>query len=344
MATSKERTQLKRLARTIIVAQGNAFVKELLRDNGGKIGATKKEFEKNLNAAIDEGLLTKEHFQSWLASVEGWGNQHVYLFSAPQDISASLSDAGRIKRKVAGTEYESLIDADSTLAFPKKRQLTSIQCNKTAFQLEWHSGHSRWDRYKDSDYQEERGLDRFEFRAYRERPLRTVMRFVSPPDKDYAAIFLQIPAEDVLHREAIREIWKTVGNVSGIDVPLEPIALGEAIKNRDRQRTKRGALPYPVSTSNSKLVTDGAYVEFGSEIPDRDYKDAPAVEQIHRAVQYDRFQGSHGRFGLKPDKKLPLSREIKMQLYSGDNRIRIWVQCKRDDVLSVLDVIRDCHE
>ena len=74
---------LKKLARGIILAQGNIFIKELLRDNKIRIGATKADFEKNLLAAIDDGKLTREHFDTWLNEVEGWGDQHVYLYDIP---------------------------------------------------------------------------------------------------------------------------------------------------------------------------------------------------------------------------------------------------------------------
>lgn len=47
---SKE--QLKELARSVVVAQGNGFIKELLRNVGGKIGTTKEAFATNLEAAI----------------------------------------------------------------------------------------------------------------------------------------------------------------------------------------------------------------------------------------------------------------------------------------------------
>lgn len=52
--------QLKELAHRVIVAQGNVFSKELLRANGAKIGATKEDFAANLDAVIDEGLVTQE--------------------------------------------------------------------------------------------------------------------------------------------------------------------------------------------------------------------------------------------------------------------------------------------
>jgi hypothetical protein len=71
------KAQLKELARGIVMAQGNLFIKELLRAKDLRIGATKADFIQNLNGAIDDGSLTEDDLESWLQRVEGWGNQYV---------------------------------------------------------------------------------------------------------------------------------------------------------------------------------------------------------------------------------------------------------------------------
>ena len=76
--------QLKELVRRVIVAQGNAFIKELLRSTGARVGASKEDFANNLDAAIDADELTQEKLEAWLAEVEGWGDQHLYLIAPPE--------------------------------------------------------------------------------------------------------------------------------------------------------------------------------------------------------------------------------------------------------------------
>lgn len=60
MAAKMAKPELKRLAHRVIVAQGNFFIKELLRSSGAKIGTTKEDFAKNLDAAIDADLITQD--------------------------------------------------------------------------------------------------------------------------------------------------------------------------------------------------------------------------------------------------------------------------------------------
>jgi len=44
-------------------------------------------------------------------------------------------------------------------------------------------------------------------------------------------------------------------------------------------------------------------------------------------------------FSFAEEKYKQLSRTIKMEGHGLDSRLRIWVQCKRDDVYFVLSVI-----
>ena len=74
---SLSKPQLKELVRRVIVAQGNAFIKELLRSTGARVGASKEDFANNLDAAIDADELTQEKLETWLAEVEGLSLIHI---------------------------------------------------------------------------------------------------------------------------------------------------------------------------------------------------------------------------------------------------------------------------
>lgn len=56
--------QLKKLVKQVVVAQGNNFIKDLLRATDSKIGVTKQDFIQNLDDAIDEGRLTQARLEA----------------------------------------------------------------------------------------------------------------------------------------------------------------------------------------------------------------------------------------------------------------------------------------
>ena len=132
--TVEEAADLKRLAAGIIRAQGNRFVKDLLRDNGIRIGTNKAEFEANLNTAIENGDLTLNDVSAWLHSVEGWGNQHVYLYALSPSIRNDLNTVN-IQKRVKAAKLNSVWNGVTTLAFPDKPELTSITFNDGVLRL-----------------------------------------------------------------------------------------------------------------------------------------------------------------------------------------------------------------
>ena len=83
-STALSNEQLKNMVRPIILSQGNKYIKELLRKNKIPIGSTKADFSQNLMDAIDNGSLTQDIIELWLDDVEGWGDQHIYIYEPPQ--------------------------------------------------------------------------------------------------------------------------------------------------------------------------------------------------------------------------------------------------------------------
>jgi hypothetical protein len=105
--------------------QGNIFIRELLRDNKLPIDVNKEEFEANLLRAIDTGELTLTELASWLEKVEGWGDQHVYVYHVQELSVADPSwSVENVKRRLPKDDLK-LWNA-SSLAFPDDWELTGI--------------------------------------------------------------------------------------------------------------------------------------------------------------------------------------------------------------------------
>ena len=81
-----------KIAESIIKSQGSIFIKELLREKKKagapvKIGANKSQSLEYLDQAIRKGYITRVDLESWIADVEGWGKQHVYVYHLPEEFS-----------------------------------------------------------------------------------------------------------------------------------------------------------------------------------------------------------------------------------------------------------------
>lgn len=169
MPTTK---QTEKLARGIVLAQGNDFIKELLRSHKIKIGTTKADFEENLIKAIHSREITHADIEAWLRQVEGWGNQTIYPYrltkKAASDKIWSSESALQAALKKSGLDIAKLWNADSSLQFPSKPTLTGIYYESgTGVQFVWHQGDEMWKRDTSKDYEKEIDGDRYQFKASR---------------------------------------------------------------------------------------------------------------------------------------------------------------------------------
>jgi hypothetical protein len=65
-----------------------------------------------LTKAIESGELTLEDVRAWLASVEGWGDQHVYLYSISSSLRRELTEQ-KIRQRVADAKLDKLWDGET---------------------------------------------------------------------------------------------------------------------------------------------------------------------------------------------------------------------------------------
>lgn len=334
------RVQLKTLVGQIILAQGNAFIKELLRNTRVRIGATKTDFERNLMTAIDNGVLRREDIEAWLAEVEGWGNQHIYLFRVPSDIAKDLlwSDPAKVEKKVAAAGFANLWNASTSFEFPEQQKLTAIRFDGSNLRLTWHQGQSWLVRDKTKDYTEEIDGDQYEFHAYRRRAERAVMRFELALPLRLAAIFIQTPWGEVAHEAALSEVSKTASSIFAFD-SLEEFKISLTIKHLDQLGLDDQQGQYGIRPSMARLDSAGAYVEFGSS-GDKSYQDFTPVRDVRRALKAAYFTGNKSDFTFSSASKNTLSRKIRVTFYGRDGRVRLWMQMKAQEVWEVLRMIK----
>jgi len=315
---------LKEAVRKIVLAQGNDFIKELLRQHKIKIGATKTDFRQNLMDAIDKGEFTQPMLEAWLGEIEGWGNQHIYLFEPPAQSKADIA------KLLMESDFKHLVGQAVSYAFPDDLELCVIDLTPDHLSMGWHRSNAGWERAKAKDYQKEEGTDLFEYRAYRQRFDRSVVRFEWRFNDPYAAVMIQLPNEGDQHDAAMKRVWADIKAANVAPAPLARHRLTAAFKALSRNN--KGAIVQAV-----KLVTDGAYIDLVSTSAEgAGIGDVEAVRQVRRGVDDTAFADTDAMLEYRPAEYAALSRNIKIHGYGVQSRIRIWVQCKKEDVYFVL--------
>jgi hypothetical protein len=337
-----EIASLKRLAAGIIRAQGNRFVKELLRDKKIRIGTNKDDFNRNLDAAIESGNLRLSEVDDWLRRVEGWGNQHVYLYRMSDAICASLT-AEAILERVASARLKKYWNAPTIQQFPDEPELTSISFTDSVLRITWHEASPEWTPVPEKNYTVEEGLDTYEYRAFRKVEWRAITRFEAHPGRKMAALFIAAPIQGAEHAQAIAEARKIVGKL--LDLPeLEKnvFDIRTVSKNMDQRNVPSNVVPNPeVKAKKSRLGSGGAYVEFAATAPDKAYWEEPAIQNVRLSIRKEQlvpFDGAEGIFIFQTSTEL--TRALRVQLYDRGNRVRLWAEMNVDEVWAILTKLR----
>lgn len=334
-----EIADLKRLTAGIIRAQGNRFIKVLLREKKKSIpipiGTNKADFERNLNRAIEKGDLRLAEVEKWLKDVEGWGNQHVYLFNISTSLRKELTKP-KIQQKVeAKSELAGVWDKTTVMEFPDEPTLTSISFESPVLRLVWQEAAPTWVAAPELNFLWEDDLDTIEYRAYRKVEWRSIDRFEAHLDLGLAGIFIARPIQEEGHEKALAEVQRVLGALD-IWPALDRTRcnLRDISKNLDQRNvpTNRNSEP-SVRAQKSRLSSGGSYVEFAANDSGKAYWEAPAVQDVRNAVrsrQLADFEGTEGVFLFQTP------RPVRVQLYGKDNRIRFRAEMVSSEVWSIL--------
>lgn len=340
MVTTKR--SLKKLASSIVLSQGNRFIKELLRDNKITIGTTKADFHKHLMAAIEDGQLRQEHFDKWLHRIEGWGDQHIYLYRVDATrLKYDLHNTVSVKKLSNRSGFADKWNIAPSLMFPKERQLTSISCEGGSFRLTWNEGWESWQRDKEKDFEEKEGTDLYQYRAYRRLSERSVIRFEWPNTGSIAALFVQLPWDKQTHEQVKQEVWKVASLFLQKDA-ITKIEMSSVIKGLDQKAIGRATgNELGLSAQATRLKSGGASIEFSSLISDQNYARSQSVRQVRNAVNIKNFEGDTGLFLAKGTSANGLSRDIKLQLFQESDRVKVWMQCTKNDIWTLIHSISE---
>lgn len=333
MAATKK--QLKDLARGIVLAQGNLFIKELLRAKGVRIGATKAQFMESMFDAIDEGTLTEADFETWLSRVEGWGNQYVYLYNWKAPSGEDWSDPKTVRARVKKVGYLHLFEASASLVFPEELSLTGIYFQEKRLRAVWHKGFTSMVHDKSKDYEETIDGDRYEFHAFRERSERSVMRFDLRCDEGIAGAFLQVSPSSGDHEPAFDQMMAVAGALLG-SATLSRVDIADTMKRLEQKQLEGG---HEFTTQQARWSGAGAYVEFGADDPAGNYPDVDAIRQVRLALPASVI-GTRARMRFQAPGEEGPARDVGVNLYANQHRMWLRSQMTEGQVWSLIDLIR----
>jgi len=338
----ENRTAVRRLVQSVVIAQGNIFIRDLLRRMKIPMGVRKEQFEANLLQAVDAGQIGIDDVTKWLEEVEGWGEQSVYLYNVSKTIEDDplWKSVESVKRTLSPGHRE-LWNAKS-LEFPDTWKLTGISYDDRSLRYIWHRRLETLVRRPDKDRREEIDGETYEFKAYLVRDDRSVLRFVLQLEKRLAAVFMQIPAVGNAHADALNMVRDATKQLVNWGV-LKTFGASNVIKNLD-QAALHDAVGAKVKSKKTRLSHASNYVEFANTSEKGSYSQSAPVRSVRLAVKPGNFAGSTGIFLYTARTHTSAERLVTFEIFGEESRILLRAQLKAEEVWDILDLLRNYEQ
>lgn len=178
----------------------------------------------------------------------------------------------------------------------------------------------------------------YQFRAYRGRALREVMRFEIRPQDGMAALFIPQSRGSKEHTAANEQAQRMIGQVlDWAALARDPMLVGAIIRNFDQELSLQNANDRIASPQTTRLRSGVAYVEFGAVGETSSYLDSADVKNLRGGLRsaddIAGYQGTSAKFVFKGG----LGR---VELFDSDNRIKLWSSLTAERVWHILRTLK----
>lgn len=330
-------------------AHKKEFLKDFLRERGLFHSYNKDELMQKVREYVEEDRLSFEELVELLNTIEGWGDQHIYLYDAPAPLSARWRDPIEVRKILDDAGYDNLFNNSLPMVLPDDATLSSIQWSTSRVRFVWVDKRTWREHDETLDYTQQVPPDRstffreeIEWRAYRVRTGRGLIAFDWDLISGDAMLLIQrIPRSRVNSYREVRDQFE--GELRPfVDLSaFDRVRVSHAVRSLElSDETRRYQLKYlsdyrgqlTVTSPNSKTDV---------------FTDDPVIERTRAALDDEETgesgaTGLLGRFYWQPV-PTQLTREIYTLIYGEDDddqRVGIYAEHLEGDVRYVLSRIR----
>jgi hypothetical protein len=310
-----------------VLAHKMAFTQDFLRERGLPFTGTKDQLRRRLEGYLSKGQIDPADLTELLNEVEGWGDQHIYSYQAPDKLIEPWLEEASVRRHLAGLGLERLLGRQRPVVLPEKATLSSILWTRDRIRFVWVEPRQWVERIQAHDLKEPGMV----WRAYAINVTRSLISFDWDLISGHGWLMIQQPKRGREYR-SIRNRFERL---------LDPII---EIRQFDRVRVSRAIHRIQASDEVRRrqveyLTTRGGTAEFTSAGEGRDvFSDDPDLYRAGQALGGD-AAGLQGSFYWTP---VPgsLAREVYTKIYESDQRVAIFAEHSEQDVRYVLSRIQ----
>jgi hypothetical protein len=306
-------------------------IQDFLRDKKQPFTGTKDFLRQRVVGYVEEKTVSPEELIGLLDHVEGWGNQHIYLYRSPESSARAWDTEAKAREVLQANGKEALLNRRCPLLLPAVPKLCSVEWAPDRVRFVWVEKRPVRERVKSEDLKgADIGRDAdLEFDAYRRRISRGIVAFDWDLVSGHAALLIQcLPSGNDYEAARGRFVAE-----------LEPLV---EFTRFDRVRVSSAIIPIEQSNEVERRQVEHA-TDRGSGIVYRsprrgvDAFSDPVVLGARTATG-NKLAGRLGNFYWPIEGEKP--RRIHVKLYAADQRIGIFGECSEEEVRHVLSRIR----
>ena len=303
-------------------------IQEFLSNYSLPTTGKKDELREAVVKGIKDGDIPREDIIAFLDSLEGWGNQHIYLFKSSDKLMKQWKVESNVKQILDEAEVGELLNSRRPLVLPDEPTLSSIEWTKKRVRFVWVDKREWQDRMEEEDDESEDG--QIIYKAYRQQVTRGITSFDWNLVSGEAALMIQtLPRGE--NYDEIRQVYEDELSAFFDFSDFARRRITKAIKKLEASKE---ALNRKIELA-TRTGAIAAYTSKGRKT------DAYADEDIKksRTALGQRTTSRAGNFYFQPSKN-GLTRTIHVKLYAADQRVGIFGECTEQEVGHVLSRIR----
>lgn len=312
----------------LLLAHKKEYIQEFLRENGFRFSGTKEDLRERLLNLYGRGKITREQILQQLDLIEGYGNQHVYLFRIPEHHIERFRNRENVMRIFKDNNLEDVYNNYRALAFPDEPEVASITHNDDWLKIRWVVKKEKiqlLEERREIDEQNREILTK----KYVIRKYRGVTMFrLSLISGDAELLIYRLPQGSRYEQEKDRYLsyltdWFNWGLLSNIN--LYPVI--SRIEDSDEVRTRNVGL----------RTAKGSHIEISSPSRTAGIENDPDAWNARQTIRTG--IGNRGNFYWLSEKSNgALSRKIHTIIYP--DRIAFFGECREEEVNYVLGRVR----
>src|SRR4051812_19054886 len=112
-------------------------VRDFLREQELPSSGTKKKVRERVEDGLEDGSISSDDIIDLIDRVEGWGNQHIYLYKSGDEQIGRWATEAKAAARLRAVGHENLLNARRQLLLPANPTLCSVEWSAERVRFVW---------------------------------------------------------------------------------------------------------------------------------------------------------------------------------------------------------------